>query len=721
MIRSIPNLSLIIFLLVAFIANSKAEDGVVEVQADEIWHDQKNKVTNAIGNVEVIKEDERVTANEMQVFHEENKITARGNVILYRADGSVFFADELELADNFNSGSLINLRARMRDGSALVAQKAEMVSKDVLKLHKTSFTSCKICPNEFFTNKPLWQINAGEAKLDKKAQKIEYRHASFNALGEIPLFYTPYFSMPTPDVKRKSGLLKPTFGPKHAFGFVYKQPVYFNIANNMDATLSPIFTKRLGVIMEGEFRHLLANGSYQVNGSITRPTLSDEKRKIWRGHLDSHGKFRLPEKTKGGFIRYNVTRVIDKKKTYMKMYGYGDDDTLTSDIYYNNFAGEDYIDIRAISFQGLRPFDEAAQTPQIYPELTAEKSIALTANTKFRATGNALNLQRKNGVTYQRVASKLALENDFITNNGHLFNLTTSLRNDFYQARISSDASNKKNEWRVHPKIQATWKYPLHKIFDKTYLVVEPITSVVASPLVEQSTIIPEEDSQRAELSASLLFADNRYLGYDRISDGSWLDYGLRSSIQHQQHTIGLLLGQSYKIGKYKYDSEDIALDGKRFSDYLSNLYWHFSPYLTFSNRLRLHKKNLSIIRNENKLHVAYHKWRAEVDYTSFNPRIVTDDDSISKKTLYKHELGMLLQYNFYQQWWVSGNMRRKLGHKQRNITATSQRALLESGASIDYKGDCLIVSFSVKRNYTKFNDLTPGNTYKFYVDIPGL
>jgi hypothetical protein len=65
--------------------------------------------------------------------------------------------------------------------------------------------------------------------------------------------------------------------------------------------------------------------------------------------------------------------------------------------------------------------------------------------------------------------------------------------------------------------------------------------------------------------------------------------------------------------------------------------------------------------------------------------------------------------------------MRRKLGHKQRNIDDTNQRALLESGASIDYKGDCLIVSFSVKRNYTKFNDLTPGNTYKFYVDIPGL
>lgn len=714
----------LLFLIIFFCNTAFAVTDIIketiEIEAAHI--EFTPNVTIARGEVEITQGKQKVTAERIDYFLNTKQIFARGNVTFWRDDGNVFFADKLDLTDNFNKGVALRFKVRMQNDSAFAANAMEMPSKNIIKMYKSVFSPCKICPNNLVPNQPIWQISAKEAILDRQAQSIEYRDAHLQAFGKIPVLYTPYLITPAPGAKRKSGLLRPSIGPKHDFGLIIKQPVYFNLALNMDATITPIFTKNLGMIWEGEFRHLLDNGSYTIKGSITRPPSQEEtaygmqKKHIWRGHIDSKGHFSLQH----GYWGYNLLRVIDKKKTYMQKYDYGEDDTLTSDLYYNNFNERDYLDIRAITFQGLRPEDSSISIPSIYPDFNMQKTFALPDGWNLQLFTNFLNLQRQVGNKYQRFVSELALNKQMVLGNGHVIETNAAVRGDIYQVINRNLYQESQRDGRWHPKFQATWRYPLYRVGTHINVALEPISSIVASPRIKNSHSIPNEDSQDAELSANILFHGNRFHGLDYIESGSWLDYGLRSNFNwHTSSNLGFLIGQSYHLTKPDFKLNDGSDSKSYFSDYVSNFYWQMNSNLTLLNRLRLNKKTLDLTRNEVNLYLKYPKWNAIIDYTSFTNRAIADYDAISKKTVYKHEVGLAMEYNLYDAWWIAGNMRRKLGHRASVNTALRQGAILESGGSLTYKGDCLLVAFSIQRKYTRFNDLTPGNTYSFSIDIP--
>ncbi|EJS87139.1 LPS assembly outer membrane complex protein LptD, partial [Pasteurella multocida subsp. multocida str. Anand1_cattle] len=78
-----------------------------------------------------------------------------------------------------------------------------------------------------------------ERKCDNIIQEeyAEMWHARFKVHG-VPIFYTPYLQLPIGD-RRRSGLLLPNFGTSNRDGYFYEQPFYWNIAPNLDATMTP--------------------------------------------------------------------------------------------------------------------------------------------------------------------------------------------------------------------------------------------------------------------------------------------------------------------------------------------------------------------------------------------------------------------------------------------------------------------------------------------------
>ena len=71
----------------------------------------------------------------------------------------------------------------------------------------------------------------------------------------FPLFYTPWISFSLNN-KRKSGLLTPTFGTSSKSGIEFTQPYYWDIAPNMDATISPRLMSKRGLQVNTEYRYL---------------------------------------------------------------------------------------------------------------------------------------------------------------------------------------------------------------------------------------------------------------------------------------------------------------------------------------------------------------------------------------------------------------------------------------------------------------------------------
>ena len=75
----------------------------------------------------------------------------------------------------------------------------------------------------------------------------------------IPVFYTPYINFPL-NHERKSGFLPPTYGSSAQSGRTFAVPYYWNIAPNYDATLTPTYYSKRGIMYSGLFRYLFHPG-----------------------------------------------------------------------------------------------------------------------------------------------------------------------------------------------------------------------------------------------------------------------------------------------------------------------------------------------------------------------------------------------------------------------------------------------------------------------------
>ena len=107
-----------------------------------------------------------------------------------------------------------------------------------------------------------WYAKTSELALDYDRETGEGKDGTVYFKG-VPILYTPWLTFSLND-QRKSGFLVPSFGSSSDSGFIYAQPYYWNIAPNMDSTITPSVLTRRGVKIEQEFRYLntALGGSY---------------------------------------------------------------------------------------------------------------------------------------------------------------------------------------------------------------------------------------------------------------------------------------------------------------------------------------------------------------------------------------------------------------------------------------------------------------------------
>ena len=120
-------------------------------------------------------------------------------------------------------------------------------------LDNGSFTSC-------LPGSDTWSVVGSEIIHDREEQVAEIWNARFK-VGPVPIFYSPYLQLPVGD-KRRSGFLIPNAKYTTTNYFEFYLPYYWNIAPNMDATITPHYMHRRGNIMwENEFRYLSQAGA----------------------------------------------------------------------------------------------------------------------------------------------------------------------------------------------------------------------------------------------------------------------------------------------------------------------------------------------------------------------------------------------------------------------------------------------------------------------------
>ena len=577
------------------------------VQADEIDYDYTNHRVAAVGNVQIYYNGSTLEADKVIYDETTKRLHAEGNARLTEADGKVTYGQIMDLSDDYRDGFVDSLRLDAPEQTRMAAVRAERTAGNFTVFHNGVYTACAPCKDNPL-KPPEWQVKAVRIIHDQNEKMVYFEDANLEFWGH-PIAWMPYFSMPDPTVKRKTGMLVPMLSSNSKYGFALEVPYYFALAPNYDATFAPMITTKQGPMLQGEFRERLENGAFDIRGAgiyqldknyFLRPdgTYTPGYRD-WRGSVETDGQFALNTRWVWG---WNAVALSDK--TFLQDYNphlsrYRVTDTFQSQpsegisqLYLTGKGDRSYFDARSIYFLGFSESDAQGQIPIIHPVVDYTYTVNhpvfggelgfntnLTSLTRQDAnfdpiTGSALSngtctqtadpavinkascLLRGVPGTYTRFSAEAHWRHSITDSYGQVFTPFASVRADVAEADVSAqpgvanyiDPGNS-GLARAMPTIGLEYRYPFISVQSWGTQTIEPIAQVIARPNEPQVGKWPNEDAQSFTFDDTNLFRVDKFSGWDRVEGGGRTNYGMQYTMQFNQGGfVNALFGQSYQL-----------------------------------------------------------------------------------------------------------------------------------------------------------------------------
>jgi LPS-assembly protein len=584
------------------IKNSKEQ---MLVRANEVSYDYTNERVSAVGNVQIYYGGTTLEADRVIYDQKTKRVHAEGNVRLKEADGKVTFGEIIDLSDDFRDGFVDSLRIETPDQTRMAATRADRTSGDVTVFHSTVYTACEPCKDDPL-KPPKWQVKAARVIHDQGEKMMYFEDARLEFFG-VPMAWLPYFSIPDPTAKRKTGFLIPMIHSNSRYGVGLTTPYYWALAPDYDFTLTPMFTSKQGVLVQGEWRQRLVSGSYNIRATgIFQLDKQDflsagdlPGYRDFRGSVESSGQFRLTDKWVYG---WDGTLITDRSffqdyGLYKRVQGGSllgtTPDYVLSQAYLEGRGDRSYFDMRAMYFYGFSSADSQSQIPVIHPivehdytfkqpvmggELSLRSNLtSLTRDAAFFDPINAnaeLNglcaitnadpsvktmqncLLRGTPGTYSRLSSELSWRRTIVDSYGQMFTPFASLRGDVAAVQVNNDpgVSNYISPGSSDPaRFMATagleYRYPFISVHSWGTQTIEPIAQVIVRPNESGLHSFPNEDSQSFIFDAANLFRVNKFAGWDRVEGGGRVNAGVQYTAQFNQGGfVNILFGQSYHL-----------------------------------------------------------------------------------------------------------------------------------------------------------------------------
>lgn len=343
------------------------------VTADQMEYDFQKETVAASGNVQIYYDGATLEANRVVLDRKANMLRAIGNVRLKDKDGKVVTADNLELTQDFKQGFIDSLRLDTPDKTHFAAVRADRTEGNVTVFQNGVYTACEPCRDDP-SRPPLWQIKAKRIIHNQEERMIYYENATVEFFG-FPVAYFPYLSSPDPTVKRKTGFLMPEFFSSSQIGYAVGTPFFWNIAPDRDLTLTPTVTTKQGVLMQGEWRQRLLNGSYSIRAAgimqqdkdafITTNTTTGLPDYLPgyrdnRGAIETSGNFAINQ-----FWSFGWEGTLVSDRTFLRDYNLAGDTvtTKTSSVYLTGQGDRSYFDLRGLYFLGMSVTDDQDRIP----------------------------------------------------------------------------------------------------------------------------------------------------------------------------------------------------------------------------------------------------------------------------------------------------------------------------------------------------------------------
>ncbi len=660
-------------------------DVPILMTADELQFDDELGIATAKGNVEISQGDRVLLADMVTYNQRDDVVTASGNVILLEPTGEVMFAEYAELSDDMREGFLRGFSLLLEDNSRLAAVIAQRRGGVETRLNQAIYSACRDCVG--FDGEPLWNIKAAKVTHNRDRREVVYRDATLELLG-IPVAYTPFLSHPDPSVKRKSGILAPTFGGTSTLGASVTVPYFWAISRDKDLMFDPIIYASNSPLLTGEYRQAFRNGELRGRLSAIYDTKSSVEKR-GRGHIDATARFVIDD-----YWRWGSDVKLASDDTYLSRFGFPGKDTLTSRAYIERFGSRSYAAAEGIYFQGLRAQDRQEQIPLVLPKIDYNfvsepgKYGALTT-----LDANFQSLGRDEGTSSQRLSITAGWHLPYVSSIGIVTTLSGTVQTDLYNVADVTVPSGKTESGltgRIFPQLIAEWRYPWVRRSQSSGMLIEPITALVLAPNGGNPDRIPNEDSLAVEFDETNLFSPNRFPGKDRVESGSRVVYGLRGGLYGDGGgNSTIFVGQSYQFRKNSTFAVGSGLTDHK-SDIVGRLTISPNRFYNLIYKTRFDADNLNTKRTEITAAFGPRVLHGAVDYIFFDR---TEDFPE------REEIQITLSSNITDQWSARVRTRHDL---------SSNGGILSWGASVRYICDCLDFSIDYSQTFTRDRDVTP-------------
>lgn len=646
-------------------------DAPKTIKSDKIEYNVKSEEIKTSGNTEITN-----TAGQ----------TIKLNSASFSKNAEIASADNIELW----LGSNVYIKAE-----EITRKIDETVAKNAI------FTACDKCDS--FGN--AWEIS-GNTIIHDATEKMLYFHNSVFWLynDNIPVFWLPYYEMPDPTVKYKSGLLMPSLNSTHGMGLQINVPVYINISERHDLTPTFSFLTKESPLLQLEHRLNLNHAEFRTDGSFTHNKAGEN-----RWHIYNHDTIELGENARA-FVY--IQRTSDQ--TYLQKYGFYDyQPYLDSGAKVEIFGQTSYIVADAHIFQSFYDWD--VPSGNILPNVRGVyQTKPLFSETYLLFNGDALSVY-DDDYSSQRFVGEGRIVSPWTLWGGNRLTFSIASRYDIYNfenTAIYAEDGSVLNSYsgvktRFLPNGYVEWGLPLFDVKNDWTYVVEPRTRLTIMEHSNNKSVFAFlNDSAGRFLSDTTLFSNNRYAGLDVWENGNFADYGVQWSAFNQNHNIEVFLGQTYDFKNYNRENTDFYDNGFRdgFSDYVGRIEYNNNKNTQIATRFRFDRQDLSLRHIENNLYIG----RGNTYLTLGHLWDSSPIDIYSTQDKDTHELvgGVGLQIT------------KRINIKENIVYNLYEHVWQNHSGGIYYNHPCYYLSFEYNRDNAIREDYVGGTTFQFRFGI---
>jgi LPS-assembly protein len=548
--------------------------GETRIEANTVASDDAESI-HLVGDVNVLRRDQRIDADDIVIDKSNDMITASGNVFFADPDYQIK-SPEIRIDNRNNQAQFDEPQFEMHQSHA----RGEAYSIEKIDDHRSHFedlvyTTCD--PGD-----ASWHMRAAELEIDRERGIGEATHATI-LIHDVPILYLPYFQFPIDD-RRKSGILAPSISYSNTNGFGVTVPVYWNQAPNFDMTITPTWYNESGLLLNTENRYLFSSHCGQIDLSYIDDSVYGDTRwfrqwqhatslpfdlqasALWAEVSDEDFFFDHPKVAPQysntshlqRYLRLNRDEEFWRSQLLVQDFQTLDDDEAINNRPYNSLPRFSF-DADPDILQG------DLLTPVHFEWARFDRDDSVTGDrTHFVPS---LGVRSENSWYFFQPELQLAFTDYQLEDNPDGNSLSRTLPTLSVDTGLifERDAGS-----------QRQWKQTL-----------EPRLYFLYTPNEDQDDI-PDFDTSVASNTYSNLFTNNRFNGADRIGDAKQVTFGLASRIFDNESGNQLLNARVGQI--FYFQDREVSLNGKTEdetrSDIIAEIDLRPVPNLTLSARL---------------------------------------------------------------------------------------------------------------------------------------